>query len=178
MEKNKRILNFVSASIILLLGAFILCAPVLKITDVKWLYRSFFITYSIISLVQFGLNFKRKDYTEFFSFIASISLLIASFIWNLVESPKALALSLMIWIMILALVKLKKADYYNDRHSRVWCIEIALMVLFLVAGVLTAINFANGTTTQILVLGYFVFICGITEVIDSLVLLLTNGKIR
>lgn len=89
-----------------------------------------------------------------------------------------MALSLLVWILVITLVKLKKADYYHDHKSRVWCIEVGFLVMFLLSGVLTCLNFYNQVETQILVLGYFVLICGILEVQESLLLYLTKGKLK
>lgn len=177
--KKESLLGSVGISIlIVLLGTFIICCPLLKINDLNLVYRIFFLVYALIQLGQFLLLYKKKDYTNIFAFLISIFFLIISFPFNLVADPKIIALSLLVWILVIALVKLKKADYYHDHKSRVWCIEVGYLVMFLLSGVLTCLNFYNSTEIQILVLGYFVLICGILEVQESLLLYLTKGKLK
>ena len=111
--KNKDFRNSIGCSlVILLLGVLIICSPILKVTNIEFLYRIFLGVYGIIQLGQFLILYKKKDYTNFFAFAISFGLLIASFMWDLTESPKTLAFSLLVWIAVIALVKLKKADYY------------------------------------------------------------------
>lgn len=177
--KNKDFRNSIGCSlVILLLGVLIICSPILEVTNIEFLYRIFLGVYGIIQLGQFLILYKKKDYTNFFAFAISFGLLIASFMWDLTESPKTLAFSLLVWIAVIALVKLKKADYYHDRKSKVWCMEVFYLCTFLVSGILTCINFAYQTDTQILLLGFFIFISGILETGEAFILYLTKGKLK
>ena len=177
--KSRDFKNSIGCSIVvLLLGAILICCPMLNMTNITLLYRFFFGIYAIIQIGQFLILYKKKDYTNFFAFAISFLLLIASFIWNLTENPKSLALSLLVLIFVIALVKLKKADYYHDRKSKVWLMEIFYLCVFLGSGFLTCFNFAYQVDTQILMLGFFAFICGILETSESFILYLTKGKLK
>lgn len=177
--KKQDFINSIGCSIVIIfLGALMICAPLLEVTNITFLYRLFFGVYGVIQLGQFLILYRKKDYTNFFAFAVSFGLLIASFIWNLVESPKSLAFSLLVWIAVISLVKLKKADYYHDRKSRVWCMEVCYLCIFLLSGLLTCLNFAYQVDTQILLLGFFVFISGILETSEAFLLYLTKGKLK
>ena len=68
----------------------------------------------------------------------------------------------------MALIKLKKADYYNDRKEKIWILEIVTLIIFILSGLLTTINLYYENDIQILVLGYFYLIHGILELVDPL----------
>jgi len=178
LKKENWLCNIGVSVLFLLFGSFILCCPILNIDNITTIYRLFLGTLAFLQVLKFAILYKQKDYTNFFAFLISIILCIGSFIWDFTGTPRILALTLLIWILVIALVKLKKADYYNDRKSKVWCMEVALLLMFLLTGVLTCLNFAYESKTQIIVLGYFIFISGIFEVVESLLLYLTKGKLK
>ena len=90
--------------------------------------------------------------------------------------PWYLALTLFIWISLMSIIKLKKADYYNDRKNGIWILEIVCLILFILSGLLSTINLYYENDIQVLVLGYFYLIHGILEIIDPLVIHLNGSK--
>ena len=63
--KNKDFRNSIGCSlVILLLGVLIICSPILKVTNIEFLYRIFLGVYGIIQLGQFLILYKKKDYTN------------------------------------------------------------------------------------------------------------------
>ena len=76
----------------------------------------------------------------------------------------------------MSLIKLKKADYYNDRKNKAWILEIITLILFILSGLLTTINLYYENDIQILVLGYFYLIHGILELVDPIALFLKDSK--
>ena len=82
--------------------------------------------------------------------------------------PLNLALTLFVWITMMSLVKLKKCDYYHDRHKEIYILKIITLVLFILSGLLCTINLYYEKSVQILVLGFFYFINGILEAIDPI----------
>ena len=76
----------------------------------------------------------------------------------------------------MSLIKLKKADYYNDRKNKFWILEIVTLILFILTGLLTTINLYYENSIQILVLGYFYLIHGILELVDPLTMYLNEKK--
>ena len=76
----------------------------------------------------------------------------------------------------MSLIKLKKADYYNDRRNKTWILEVVTLILFILSGLLTTINLYYENDIQVLVLGYFYLIHGILELVDPLTIYLTGMK--
>ena len=164
-EKNILVSIFCSF-LLFLLSIFILCCPILRIKDFSFVYPLFFGVYALTELLLFALSYHRKEYSNFISLM------------NLTESPRSIAISLLVFVLVNALAKLKRADYYHDRKSRLWSIEMTILVMFIITGVVTSLNFAWGVEAQILTLGFFALICSIFKVVELLVVYLTKGKLK
>lgn len=171
MKTNKKyMLEIIVAVILLLTGASMLFLPFIGVTNCKIVLR---ITYGIISLVYLIWFIKRpkdKDFESLFSFLASfITLLLCIFLKN---NPSNLALILLLYVMMLSLTRLKKADFYHDRRNRMWQINLITLAILILTGLLSSINLYYQSAVQILVFGYFFLINGILELVDPLVLFL------
>ena len=60
-------------------------------------------------------------------------------------------------------------DYYHDKKDRMWKIRLLNLGLFIITGILTCINLAHISTVQVLVIGFFMLIHGILELLDPIV---------
>lgn len=178
MKKESFLWNVYGSGVILLFGCCFLLFPLFRITDITLVFRLFLAIFTIISLINFAAQYKNKEYSSFFVFLISIVLLIGSFLFPLTEQPKSLALSLLIWILFVSLAKIKRADFFHDRKSKIWCLEISLFFLFFLNGVCTCINFAFSEVTSVLSFGYFTFLYGVLEIQESLLLYFTKGKLK
>ena len=132
--------------------------------------------YSLLNLSQFLLTKKAKDYEGLFTFLASIIALIVVWRLDVAKTPWYLAISLFIWIILMALIKMKKADYYNDRKNPVWILKIITLILFILTGLLATINLYYEADVQILVLGFFFLVHGMLELFDPLTIYLISKK--
>ena len=72
----------------------------------------------------------------------------------------------MIWTILIALTKLKKADYYHDRKDRMWKLRLFTLVTFILISVLTSINLANENVT--IIIGFYFTINGLLEMFDPI----------
>lgn len=166
--KKKQKIDLTIALISILIGIIIIVLPLVEIKSIKWISLSIFVSYTILSCIQFVLTMDSKDYEGLHSALASFAIVIAHFIWKVESSPKVLALFLMAWIIFMSLTKLKKADFYHDKKDRMWKYSIANLGLFIITGVLASISFAYGVETQIIVLGFFMIINGILELFEPI----------
>ncbi len=166
--KQKQIIDLVIAVVLILCGTLVLIFPLMSITNVKLIFTLILGFYSIINLIQFLTTRKSKDYESLFTTIASIITLIVALKINVALKPWNLAISLFIWVMFMALIKLKKCDYYNDRKNIVWIVRFMTLILFVLTGVLCTINLYFTEDVQVLVLGFFFYIHGILEIIDPI----------
>lgn len=167
--KKKQKVDTIIALISILMGTILLILPLIGITKLKWISLIVFSVYTIISIIQFILTKDSKDYEGLHSAGASLVIVIAHFFFDPSESPRILAMLMMAWIILMSLTKLKKADYYHDRKDRMWKYSAANLGLFIITGILASINLAYGTETQIIVLGFFMFINGILELFEPIV---------
>lgn len=178
MKKESFLWNIYGSGVILFLGLCFLLFPLLHITDVTLVFRIFLAIFTLISVVEFKAQYKNKEYSSFLVFLISILLLIGSFLFPLTEQPRSLALSLLVWILFVSVAKIKRADFFHDRKSKVWCLEISLFFLLFFNGICTCINFAFSEVTTVLSFGYFTFLCGVLEIQESLLLYFTKGKLK
>ena len=167
--KRKQIIDLITAIGLIICGCVILIFPLLKVLNIKYIFMGILTFYGVMNILQFLLTSKEKDFEGLYTMIASIlSLILLGFI-NIEVSPVNLALVLFVWIALMSLIKLKKADYYHDRGKKIWIIRIVLLFLFVLSGLLAVINLYYVVEMQILVLGFFYLIHGILELMDPLI---------
>jgi uncharacterized membrane protein HdeD (DUF308 family) len=173
--KRKEIVDLITAIILVVLGAVLLTFPLLRVVNVKYIFMGVLSFYGIMNLLQFLFTTNDKDYEGLFTMVASIiSLILLGFLD--IENPVNLALILFVWIVCMSLIKLKKCDYYHDRHKKIYILKIVTLILFILSGLLSVINLYYEPEVQILVLGFFYFIHGILELVDPITNYLMNNK--
>ena len=163
---KKQIVDLVIALLLIVIGSALLVFPIFHFIEVKNIFLGVLGLYGVLNLVQFLLTLKAKDYEGLFTALACIIVFVVVCFLNVNSNKWYLALSLFIWIILMALIKLKKADYYNDRKNRVWIMKIITLIIFIICGLLTTINLYYENDIQVLVLGYFYLIHGIIELLD------------
>lgn len=174
--KKKQKVDFTIAIILILIGICLLLIPLLKLTNIKITFISIMSLYSLLNLIQFVLTRKSKDYEGLYTMCASIIVLIVSIILKVGNSELSLALSLMIWVILMSITKLIKTDYYEDRNDKMWKLKVLTLILFIITGLLTSINLYYEPQVQTLIIGFFFFIHGILEIIDPMVKYLLQRK--
>lgn len=167
--KFKQKVESAIALIIIFLGTVLLLFPLFNINNIKWINVVIFGIYAICYLIQHLLTYKSKDYEGLYTFIASLISLIISLAIKAESSASKLSMTLMIWIILMSLTKLKKADYYHDRRDRMWKLNIFLLFLFILTGLLASINLYYEPNVQVIVIGFFFLVNGILELIEPIV---------
>lgn len=170
--------NMICASLFIGNGVFLLLCPILHIVSVENVFLGTMIFYAICNAILFLLVYKKGDSTSVFTSLICFLTAIATSFWHVTNTPKLFAITLLLWTMGMSLVKLKKADIYHDKKSKLWSLQITLLVLFIISGLVTSINLLYEPAIQILVFGYFILIAGILEFIDPLIAYITKGKIN
>ncbi len=167
-EKQKN--DVITAGLLLIVGVVLLILPSIgKIPNTKLVCVVVFSAFGIINLIKYFINRQSKDTEGILMFIANlISILSLSFV-KTENTPMDLSIVLMIWIILMSLIKLKKADYYHDRRDRMWKINIFMLVVFIITGLLTAINLGYENKVQVIILGYFFLVNGLLQMIDPIV---------
>ena len=106
--KKKELVDFIVGLLLMFLAVCIILLPTFKITNIKIVLLTIFGFYTIFKIVSFILIYKEKDYESLFTSLVSGSSLIAT---SLIElTTKNIALILMIWMGLMSLIKLKKAN--------------------------------------------------------------------
>ena len=174
MNKNK-LTPVVLAILLIILGVVIISLPVLDFVNLKVTLFVSFGLIAIFNLVSFIITYKDKDVESLLTFIVSALIL---FLVGYLDLKKFVnvAMILMIWVAFISLVRLKKADYYNDRKNKAWIIQMVSIAIFILTGLLTAVNLSYSSTIQTLLFGYFFLINGILELVDPLILYI--GKLN
>ena len=156
------------AILLIIIGTIITILPVFSIVNVKTVFTIIISLYGVIHLIKNVLILKSKDYSGFGIAFSSIVILVLLMFIDINDSPWNLALLQFIWIILLSLNKLKESDYYHDRKNKLWILNITNLILFILVGVLSAINLNYTGDIQILVLGFFFLFNGILELMDPL----------
>ena len=173
--KPKQKIDVISATLLLIVGIAVLVTPrFIEIKNVKAICVVVFSAFAIINLIKFFINKDSKDIEGLITFFANLVTILAIAFVKTENIPMDLSIILMIWIILMSLIKLKKADYYHDRRDRMWKLNVFMLVLFIITGLLTAINLAYESSVQLIVIGFFFFVNGILQMIDPIVKSLIN----
>lgn len=174
----KQKVDIASSIILMLYGCFLLLCPLLKFNDLNILFIITMAIYVFINLGKYILTRESHDYEGLLSCISSLIIGSIAIFFQASESSMHLAILLFSWVILESFIKLKKADYYHDRKSKLWILEISFLIIFILMGILTSINLNYEIDTKILLLGYFFFTHGILEFIDPIIIYLTKEKIK
>ena len=173
---RRTLVEFITAWVLILIAAIITILPILNVNNIKMVFIIIISLYGIIHLIKNLFLLNAKDYSGFSTALSSIIVLIIMMFLDINDSPWNLALILFIWIILMSLTKLKESDYYHDRKNKLWELNIVNLILFIVSGILAALNLYYTGDIQILVLGLFFLINGILELMDPLVAYIINKK--
>lgn len=168
MKKKQRV-DMGIALCLILIGVVLLVLPLLDLNiKCQWLFTVVFTLYTILNGIQFLLTRESRDYEGLHTSLASLVVLVINVIFDVGDKPKYIALLLMLWVTLMSVVKLKKADYYHDRRDRMWKVRMFNLGLFILTGILASINLSYSSDVQIIVIGYFMMIHGILELFDPI----------
>jgi len=165
--KKKNIIDLGVSAILLIMSLVVLLLPSFNINNLKIILIIIFGTYALVKLIQFILIYKEKDYESLFTFLISIGAL--AIVIYLELSVKNIALMILIWMGLMCLVKLKKADFYHDRENKIWILRLIMLFIFLTSGLITGLNLKL-EETRIIVIGYFFFINSALDILEPIVI--------
>lgn len=165
--KKKEKVNIIISSVLLLMSFIVLVLPSFKVLDIKLVMIIIYSCYTILKLLDFIINRKELDYESLFTSIISFIALLGTIFLKL--NTKNIVLILMIWLGVMSLIKLKKADFYHDKKSNMWILRLFILNVFIITGIITAINLLHDSDVQILIIGYFFLINNILDTIDPIV---------
>ena len=178
MKKEKFLENIIGAIIILFYGAILVGSKSLGLLTLQEGVSIFFALYGMVALGIYIFSKKDKNVLDLITGIIGLLFGIGSFIFELVMDVKTLAFLILAWTLIISFIKLKQADLYHDRKSKLWYIEITSLILFLFLSVLISMNLAYDNDIQMLIFGFYAIYHGIFELYESIFLNLTRGKFR
>ena len=171
--KKKELVDFFTGISLMLLAGIILLLPTFKVNDLSFILKTVFGFYALIKLAQYIIILKEKDTESLFTCLISLGAMLSLFLVKL--NTKNIVLILLIWMGLMCLVKLKKADFYHDRKNKMWILRIFILFVFLTAGLLTGLNLYYEESVQTIIIGFFFFINGILDVIDPIALYLMEN---
>ena len=150
---KKENIDLLVGVLMILLGSILVALPHINIVSIKTVLTSVMSFYMIINFLKYAFTMKFKDYEGLQVSIASLVTCILAFTLDINNKPKYLAITILVWLILMSLIKLKKADYYHDRSNNLWTLKIFILSFFILVGLLTSINLYYNQEVQILVLG-------------------------
>ena len=173
--KKKELVDLITGIFLMLLAGVILLLPTFKVNDLNFILKTIFGFYALIKAAQFILILKEKDVESLFTCLISLGAFISLYLID--ATTKNLVLVLIIWMGLMCLIKLKKADFYHDRENKMWILRVFILFAFLTSGLLTGLNLYYEASVQTIIVGFFFFINGILDVVDPIALyLMENNK--
>ena len=172
--KKKELVDLITGLSLMLLAGVILLLPSFKVNDLSFILKTIFGFYALIKLTQFILIIKEKDLESLFTCLISLGALISLFLIEF--TTKNMVLVLLIWMGIMCLIKLKKADFYHDKQNKMWILRLFMLFVFLTSGLLTGINLYYEASVQTIIVGFFFFLNGVLDTIDPIAMYLMESK--
>ncbi len=172
--KKKELVDLITGLSLMLLAGVILLLPSFKVNDLSFILKTIFGFYALIKLTQFILIIKEKDFESLFTCLISLGALISLFLIEF--TTKNMVLVLLIWMGIMCLIKLKKADFYHDKQNKMWILRLFMLFVFLTSGLLTGINLYYEASVQTIIVGFFFFLNGVLDTIDPIAMYLMESK--
>ena len=174
---NRRTLvEFISAWMLVLVGGITTLLPLFNFTDLKSVFIVILTIYVVVHLIKNILIIGTKDYSGFITSAISIVTILMILSMDVSNSPWNLSLILFVWVILMSLNKLKESDYYHDHKNKLWVLNIVNLLLFILCGILTAVNLFYMEDIQIIILGFFFLIHGVLEIMDPLVAYILEKK--
>lgn len=170
---RKLIVDFIIDLCLIILSCFILIFPFLKIDNLKMVMIIIFGVITGLKFIQFLIIFREKDYESLCtSAISLVALLCVIFLPN---KTKTFSNILLIWMGLMCLVKLKKADFYEDRKNKMWILKIFVLFIFLITGLIVGLNLYEAES-KILLVGFFFLISSSLDIMDPIVRFILESK--
>lgn len=176
MKKLTKIkINIGFSLIIILLGTFFLIFPSINVTDASNLLYLILIVIGLLKFIEFMLSHDNKDYEQLFS---SFACFITCGFNSLVNFKNKLPLTLFVFVGLTCIIKLIKADYFNDRKNKLWYICIANLLIFLVIGLIASLNLYYNTEIQTLFIGFVIVVYGFLDLVVPFIKYLKIKKVK
>lgn len=172
--KVKQKVDIVINSFLIVIGIMLVIMAILGFNDMKSAFIGVMFSYAALNLIQFILTKGSKDFEGLYTFLASLVIGGIAFYYSF--STKVLSILIMAWVISMAIIKLIKTDYYNDRKDKMWKFRIVTLILFVVLGILTSLSLNYSTNVQVLIIGYFFINHGILELFDPITKYLIQRK--
>lgn len=166
--KTKQFVDIIIEGVLLLFGLLIMILGIVGYSKIKVVFVSALFTYAIFNFIQYYLTRKSKDMEGLYTALASILVGIADLYFPFTNNV-VLPVSIMVWSILMSIIKVIKADYYNDRRDRVWKFKMVSLCVFMVISVLTSVALNYNNNVQVLIIGYFFVINGILELSEPIV---------
>lgn len=171
---KKDIVDFITSLALLILACSILLLPTFKYSNLKVILSVIFGFYTLIKLTQFIIIFREHDYESLFTSIVSLGGFLGV---NFIQlNAKYISLIVLVWMGLMCLIKLKKADFYHDRYNKMWMLRLFILFVFLSTGLITGLNLMYESSVQVIIIGYFFLINSILDAIDPITNYLMRGK--
>ena len=175
MEKKQKV-DLSIAILLILIGIILTILPKFNLTNINIILFIIMMFYATLNMVQYVLTKKSNDMEGLFTSLLSYTVGILGLTFNLFNNLLQMVLLLLAWIILMSLIKLKKCDYYNDRHNKMWILKITTLGLFILTVIITCINLYYSNDIQLIILGFFFYIHGILEMIDPITIYLMENK--
>lgn len=166
--KTKQFVDIIIEGVLLLFGLLIMILGIVGYSKIKVVFVSALFTYAIFNFIQYYLTRKSKDMEGLYTALASVLVGIADLYFPFTNNV-VLPVSIMVWSILMSIIKVIKADYYNDRRDRVWKFKMVSLCVFMVISVLTSVALNYNNNVQVLIIGYFFVINGILELSEPIV---------
>lgn len=163
--------SWVTTVLFLLLGLFLLIKPALANSIIGYSIGAIVTISGIISLVKY---FKAKEEVRYVNFqlvygILTVIAGLAIFL-NPLAISKLIIICLGIWIVINGAMKLSTAVVLKKCDEDIWTFSLVIAILTILCGTFLIFNPFSGTKIVTQVIGVFIIVYSILDIIESIII--------
>ncbi len=166
---NKKELSLIISNILLfIIGGlvFIFCDELKLGLCILFAFNALF---KFINLI----NINNKDYEDLWGSILSVIAFIALFYFDIIT--KNIVLIFLIWLGLMSLVRVKKADFYHDQKNKMWIYKIFNLLSILSIGLIISLGLQTNEINIKLFSLFFMF-NSIFDIIEPLFIYIKGSK--
>ena len=170
--------SLISSVLFIALGVCLFVWPGIANIASGYILGSLIVISAGISIVKY---FSNKDVISFFRFelvFGILSLLLGIFImFNPLALTSFLTVVLGLWMVISGTIKLQYALEIRKYKEDFWPLTLAIALLILLTGILLVFNPFNGTLILTEIIGLFVIVYGVLDIVEIVIIKRNSKKI-
>lgn len=151
-----------------------------QINDIKQIFFVIMISIGLLKFVQYICvrELEKRNYESLFWTISCVLGGASALVFKSYNTNYVIAITLLVWTSIIALVKLIAIDKMVENNDEGWKIKIFDFIVFILISIVCCINLFYKVNARVIILGFYFCLLGITELLYPFVGLVVQDMMK